>query len=93
MSRALIIGLVLLVAGVAAADPYVVNPAGTHAVVNGKAILQADAGAACLNLTLLSADPLTPSNNDLWCVSTGGTHRCCVLAAGIKRCWDATLTP
>lgn len=79
----------LLVASAALAANWAVNPAGTDAVVLNKLVLRQAAGEACLNLTLLEADPASPVPNDFWCVRP--THRCCFRTAQNQNfCWTAT---
>jgi hypothetical protein len=63
---------------------YAVNPAdSTAAVVYGELVINGQAGEACMRLTVLTADPVSPSENSFWCVSTAGDHHCSFYKGGV----------
>ena len=96
--RTLALGAALALAAAAPAvalPGYSVNPNGTDALVNGTLIVRQDLldDRACINVGLLTADPPTPADGDVWIVHTIAEHRLCFRAAGVTHCMTATATP
>lgn len=70
-----------------------INPIGTDAVAFGKLRLDGSSSRACMNVTILSSDPPSPADGDVWFVDDGASRQQgCIYSGGIL-CWDAVSTP